>query len=63
MFDVTELSAQDTIGGVYSLAFFFSFFVFSETIKLGISCELSAKQTIHMKCQALFYLRSFSPFR
>ena len=44
MFDVTELSAQDTIGGVYSLAFFF-FFFFSETIiKLFISCELSAKQ-------------------
>ena len=26
MFEVTELSAQDTIGGVYSLAFFFFFF-------------------------------------
>ena len=30
---------------------------FSEKIKLGISCELSAKQTIHMKCQTLFRLK------
>ena len=28
---------------------------FSEKIKLGISCELSTKQTIHMKCQAFFF--------
>ena len=27
--------------------------IVSEKIKLGIPCELSAKQTIHMKCQAL----------
>ena len=29
----------------------------SEKIRLGISCELSAWQTIHMKCQALFSLK------
>ena len=27
---------------------------FSEKIKLGISCELSARQTIYMKCQVFF---------
>ena len=31
--------------------------IFSEKIKLGISCELSAKQTIHMKYQALLCLK------
>ena len=29
----------------------------SEKIRLVISCELSARQTIHMKCQALFSLK------
>ena len=27
---------------------------FSEKIRLGISCELSAGQTIHMKCKPYF---------
>ena len=30
MFDVTELTAQDTIGGVYSLAFFLLFLFFQK---------------------------------
>ena len=29
-------------------------YYFSERIRLGISCESSASQVIHMKCQALF---------
>ena len=33
------------------------FYYFSEKIKLGISCESSARQMIHMKCQALFSLK------
>ena len=37
------------------VVFFFLFF--SEKIKLGISCVLSAKQTIHIKFQALFSLK------
>ena len=32
------------------------FFLFSEKTSLDISCELSAWQTIHMKCQNLFSL-------
>ena len=32
------------------------YFYFSEKTSLDISCELSAKQTIHMKCQDLFSL-------
>ena len=28
--------------------------LFSEKIRSGISCKLSAQKTIHMKCQALF---------
>ena len=37
--------------------------IFSVKIRIDISCELSAKQTIHMKCQSLFCLvlsRQFS---
>ena len=30
------------------------FFLFSEKTSLDISCESSAKQTIHMECQDLF---------
>ena len=30
----------------------------SEKIKLNISCESSARQMIHMKCQALFSLNN-----
>ena len=30
------------------------FAYFSEIVSLDISCEASAKQTIHMKCQDLF---------
>ena len=30
---------------------------FSEENNTWYSCELSARQTIHMKCQALFYLK------
>ena len=35
---------------------FFSYF--SDKIRLGISCELTAYQMIHMKCQALFSLKT-----
>ena len=38
--------------------FFYFFFIFSEKTSLDISCELSAKQTIHMKCQDLFSLKN-----
>ena len=31
-------------------------YYFSEKIRLGISCELSARQMIHMKSQVLFSL-------
>ena len=34
--------------------FFIFFFYFSEKTNLDISCELSAWQTNHMKCQDLF---------
>ena len=33
------------------------FFYFSEKTSLDISCESSAKQTIHMKCQDMFPLK------
>ena len=33
-------------------------FYFSEKTSLDISCELSAKQMIHMKCQDLFSLKN-----
>ena len=36
----------------------FFFHYFSEKIRLDISCELSARQTVHMKCQALFPLKN-----
>ena len=34
------------------------FFFFSEKTSLDISCESSARQTIHMKCQDLFSLKN-----
>ena len=36
------------------------FHSFSETIRLGISCESSARQRIHMKYQVLFSSKSIS---
>ena len=36
----------------------FKYFYFSEEIRLDISCEVSAKQSIYMKCQALFSLKN-----
>ena len=35
-----------------------SFFLFSEKIRLDNSCESSAWQMIHMKCQVLSYLKN-----
>ena len=35
---------------------YFFFVYFSEKIRLDISCESSARQTIHMKCQASFFI-------
>ena len=35
---------------------FYYFFFFSEKTSPDISCELAAKQMIHMKCQDLFSL-------
>ena len=32
-------------------------FLFSEKIRLGISCESSARQMINLKCQKLFSLK------
>ena len=37
---------------------FFYFFYFSEKTSLEISCELSAKQMIHMKSEDLFSLKN-----
>ena len=39
-----------------SLKIFF-FFFFSEETSLAISCEMYAKQMIHMKCQDSFSLK------
>ena len=36
---------------------FLFFFILSEETSIDISCELSAKQMIHMKCQDLFSLK------
>ena len=37
---------------------FFYYYYFSEKTSLDISCESSAWQTIHMKCQDLFSLKN-----
>ena len=41
-----------------NIFFIYFFFYFSEKTSLDISCELSAWQTIHMKCQDLFSLKN-----
>ena len=46
----------------FLLLLFFFFFFFSEKTSLDISCELSAKQTVHMKCQDLFSLKNKKNF-
>ena len=38
---------------------FFYYYYFSEKIRLSISCKLSARQMIHMNCQALFCQKMF----
>ena len=38
-----------------SLKYFF--IIFQRKIRLDISCELSAKQTVHMTCQVLVWLK------
>ena len=38
------------------------FYFFSEKTSLDISCESSAKQMIHMKCQDLFSLKNKKNF-
>ena len=38
----------------------FFYFHFSEKMKLDFSCESSAQQMVHMKCQALFSLKTIS---
>ena len=42
--------------------FLFFFFYFSEKTSLDISCESSAWQMIHMKCQDLFSLKNKKKF-
>ena len=52
--------ATQTCSTQYSVFFFFFFFFFCfffEKIKLDILCELSARQAIHIKCQALFLVK------
>ena len=49
--------------GKISLSEYLSYlFGDSREKRLGISCELSAKQTIHMKSQALFSLIFYATF-
>ena len=48
-----EIAAVD----ILFFFFFFSIF-FSERLRHVISCESSARQTIHMKCQVLFSLKN-----
>ena len=52
------LMAPITIAADDSLEYFFH--CFSEKIRLDISCESSAWQRIHMKHQALFFLKDKS---
>ena len=49
--DITTLKALNKI--LADISLMFSNY-FSEKIRLGISCELSARQMIYMKCQALY---------
>ena len=44
-------------GTVVFLFFFLLFFFFKENKPCAVSCESSARQTIHMKCQVLFILK------
>ena len=51
---VSELILKAPITTAADENFFYFIFYFSEKTSLDISCESSAWQTIHMKCQDLF---------
>ena len=55
---LTYVMAPITTAADNNLEYFF--IVFSEKIRLDISCESSARQRIHMKYQALFSLKDKS---
>ena len=52
MTDTLTLKAPITIVGGNIFNFFI---IFHKKISVDISCESSAKQTVHMKFQTLFY--------
>ena len=54
LFKAPITTAADDIFFFY---LFIYFFLFSEKTSLDVSCESSAWQTIHMKCQDLFSLK------
>ena len=64
-----KVSITNAAGNILIFFFFFFFFFFlifdlilffdvSEKIRLDISYELPAKQTIHIKCQVLFSVKN-----
>ena len=57
MWSVAVVISALTLKAPITTAFFF-FFYFSEKTSLEVSCESSAWQTIHMKCQDLFSLKN-----
>ena len=56
MFAISTLKVPSKICSRWHSTYLFFFFFFSEKLSLGISCESSAKQMIHMKCQDLLSL-------
>ena len=47
---IVNISADDIL--IFFFFFFFSYF--SQKISFDISCKLSAKETVRMKCHSLF---------
>ena len=53
----SAIKAPITTAAEDSFNFYFIFFFFFIENKSDISCELSARQTIHMKCKDLFSIK------
>ena len=55
---ILALFSLKVLGKIAADDILFIFSYFSEKIRLGISCELSARQMIQMECQALFSFKN-----
>ena len=57
------IAADDIFFFFFFFIYLFIIFFFLEETSLDISCDSSAKQMIHMKCQDLFSLKNYNKIK